>query len=39
MQVGILKNIDETFTTMVNKISVEMIRKKEESIIVIEKML
>lgn len=34
-----LKNMDETFTTMVNKISVEMIGKNEESIIVIEKML
>ena len=34
-----LKNMDETFTTMVNKISVEMIGKNEESIVVIEKML
>ncbi len=34
-----LKNMDETFTTMVNKISVEMIGENEESIIVIEKQL
>ena len=34
-----LKNLDESFTTIVNKISVEVIGKNEESIIVIEKML
>ena len=34
-----LKNMDETFTTIVNKISVEVIGKNEESIIVIEKVL
>ena len=34
-----LKNMDESFTTIVNKISVEMIGKNEESIILIEKML
>ena len=34
-----LKNMDETFTTIVNKISVEMIGENEESIIVIEKEL
>ncbi len=31
--------MNETFTTMVKKISVEMIGKNEESIVVIEKML
>ena len=34
-----LKNMNETFTTMVKKISVEVIGKNEESIVVIEKML
>lgn len=34
-----LKNMDTTFTTTVNKISVEMIGENEESIIVIEKQL
>jgi len=33
------KNLDESFTTMVDKISVEVIGKNEESIIVTEKML
>lgn len=34
-----LKNLDESFTTIVNKISVEVIGKNEESTIVIENML
>ena len=34
-----IKNMDELFITIVNKISVEMIGKNEESIILIEKML
>lgn len=34
-----LENMDDTFTTIVDKISVEMIGKNEESIIVIEKQL
>jgi 2'-5' RNA ligase len=34
-----LRNMDETFTAMINKISVEMIGEKEESMIIIEKKL
>ena len=34
-----LKNLEDSFTTMVEKISVEMIGKNEESIVVIEKKL
>ena len=34
-----LKNLDESYTTMVDKISVEVIGNNEESIIVIKKML